>query len=434
MSPFLPLAVPTALPVESTPSSRRPRAAHVLGVTALALFAIAAVLVNVHPLEDTRVELMSDTAAKLFKTALASQHADLARHRAAEAKAKAAIKAKEAGEEGGAQKAKAPMSDAALFQQALKSENKDVAKARAVAAKIKVASHHSSKLGDAFPSSPKARISDAKLFQDALKSQKSEHNAHLASLKRDVKAEVQKGGYGQKAKQKKIDAELRLILGANHDAKKAATKLKVHVVKARQQQLAMVQAKHAVHKLTAAQRKMSKFNKLFQEAKKEIKKDPTEKHATKTAKAPAHPKAKHLTSDHDGHQVLNESAEKQLYKFLESADGDAKHPKPAAVEKKHVVKQKKEVKAHKKVEHKVKEEAHKEAYVLPKGFAKKQGAHGWATDAMKQADSSVSLSHTANSYRRAEEARSDAIEDSLLSGGSIGPASAKGKKESRGRT
>lgn len=51
--------------------------------------------VNVHPLEDTRVELMSDTAAKLFKTALASQHADLARHRAAEAKAKAAIKAKE---------------------------------------------------------------------------------------------------------------------------------------------------------------------------------------------------------------------------------------------------------------------------------------------------------------------------------------------------
>lgn len=71
----------------------------------------------------------------------------------------------QAGEEGGAQKAKAPMSDAALFQQALKSENKDVAKARAVAAKIKVASHHSSKLGDAFPSSPKARISDAKLFQ-----------------------------------------------------------------------------------------------------------------------------------------------------------------------------------------------------------------------------------------------------------------------------
>lgn len=44
----------------------------------------------------------------------------------------------------------------------------------------------------------------------------------------------------------------------------------MHVVKARQQQLAMVQAKHAVHKLTAAQRKMSKFNKLFQEVRRDL--------------------------------------------------------------------------------------------------------------------------------------------------------------------
>ena len=101
---------------------------------------------------------------KLFKSALASQNSEVAKHKAAEEKAQQEVREENEISRGGRPTGHRE-SDSALFKQAFKDQSKDLAKAHAKALQVKDASERMTSSGTLLPRHH--GLSDAKLFADA---------------------------------------------------------------------------------------------------------------------------------------------------------------------------------------------------------------------------------------------------------------------------
>ena len=227
-----------------------------LAIVALGLVVTAAVLVNVHPLE-----LKSDSAGKLFESALKSQEASRAKHKVAEQKLKAQVESRDAAEDGLSSSHAKPLTDAALFKMAYSSQQADLKKkdASIEAFKAQATKKHDATPG--LPSSKAAQLSDAKLFQAALKEQDDERSKDKNALKQDVQAELKKKAASSdtslKAQQTKMKSELKMIEqadGDNSDDETKSSKPVLKETKARTQSLATVAA-HTRHKAAAVAKK-----------------------------------------------------------------------------------------------------------------------------------------------------------------------------------
>jgi len=442
--------------------SRRREASALLVAVALGLFVVAAVLVNVHPME-----LKSDSSADLFASALKSQQADRAKHKAAEAKLKSQVQGSIAKEDGLSGKHAKPLTDAALFKMAYKSQQADLKKKDAAveALKAQATKVHSSTPG--MPTSPAARLSDAKLFQDALKEQNDERAKHKDALKLDIKAELkQKAKHADdslSAERKKERAELKMIMQADgsKSGKHSKPVLKPHskpvlkVGKARTQSLAtveqhkrhkaakaaVVKATHVAPKHVAAAKhagvakphvKLPTDSKLYKDALAREGSKPKfvrpKAHSNKEALAKAHAAMlkKKAAARAKGQESV--AQEKQLVAFLDSAGGSK--VKPIKVPKtitnadraRKQAKEEKAAEAQKKMKTVVKLAARYRTGRGEKGHAE----GGWAKAAMNDADHTLGKGGK-DEFRRTEFARADAIEASLVGPSSGASASLKGR-------
>ena len=423
-------------------------------------------LVNVHPME-----LKSDSSADLFASALKSQQADRAKHKAAEAKLKSQVEGSIAHDDGLSGKHAKPLTDAALFKMAYKSQQADLKKkdAQVAALKAQATKAHSSTPG--MPTSKAERLSDAKLFEDALKEQNDERAKNKDALKLDIKAELkQKAAHADdslKAQQKKERAELKMIMQADgtQGGKHGKPVLKAHskpvlkVSKARTQSLATVEqhkrhktakaavtkamhvapahvaaAKHAA--VAKAHVKLPTDSKLYKDALAREGHKPTfvhrKAHSNKEALAKAHAAMmkKKAAARAKGQESVAE--EKQLVAFLDSAGGSKVKPisAPKTITNtdraRKEAKEEKAVEAEKKMRTVVKLAAR---YRTGRGEKSDEEHGGWAKAAINTADHTLGKGGK-DEFRRTEFARADAIEASLVGPSSGASASLKG----RGRT
>ena len=140
----------------------RVRVSMLLGSVGLG-FLLAAVVLCSPP----RPTELNERDNELFKTALASQQADLARHRAHANKVKSTAKKLSASHSN----KRAVLSDAKLFKDAVEEQHEELAKQRVAEAKARTMER-----GGSAPSSLTTRdVSDATLLKDAIKSQHAEN-------------------------------------------------------------------------------------------------------------------------------------------------------------------------------------------------------------------------------------------------------------------
>jgi len=397
--------------------------------------------------EPVALKSGEDQSVSLFKSALASQRSDLAKHRAAEAKAKAQAKTsmETLGSDtdgllgGGHNKQE---SDAQLFKQAVSSQRKELAKTRAQTAKITAAARAD---GDVGGMSKSERLSDAKLFQDAIKEQHAEKAKDKATLKKGLQAAIKKSerakALSKAAQQAKVNSELQEILGAASDSG--------HHAKAKPAKAAPVQAKHAPAAAAkgptgggvaaAAHARGSRGRHELDELSRVQAEAMTGRRPPK--KAAPKPVVKAAPK---GPAVLNERGEERLFKLLAGGDHGAdaakltqladagrraltgahlktlKAPKEAgaggaraarAAHQAHAAKATPAAAPH----HKAAAAArvHK-AHAALAGGKRVSDHDNWARKAVQGADSATGGGHDARSYETQEIARSDALERSLL--------------------
>ena len=460
----------SAVPGQAPPvqGSRGRDAAAILALVALGLVVVAAVLVNVHPME-----LKSVSSADLFESALKSQKADRAKHMAAEAKLKSQVEGSIAKQDGLTAKNAKPLTDADLFKMAYKSQQADVKKKDAAVAALKAQATKTHSAMPGLPTSKAARLSDAKLFEDALKEQKDERSKNQDALKLDIKAELKQkakhAGDSLKAQQMKERAELKMILqadgtksGKNGKNGKPELKVSTHskpvlkASKARTQSLATVEqhkrhraaraiVKKAVHVAAPARHdtatkphvKLPTDSKLYKDALAREGHMPKfvkhKKKSSREALAKAHAAMQKKAAARAAKGQESVAQEKQLVAFLDSAGGSKVKPIKVPKTVTNTDRARKEAKAAKAVE------AQKKMRTVVKlaaryrtGRGEKQVEHGgWAKAAMHSAAQALGKGGK-DEFRRTEFARADAIEASL-----IGPASSQSSGASlkaRGRT
>ena len=457
----------SAVPGQAPPvqGSRGRDAAAILALVALGLVVVAAVLVNVHPME-----LKSVSSADLFESALKSQKADRAKHKAAEAKLKSQVEGSIAKQDGLTAKNAKPLTDADLFKMAYKSQQADVQKKDAAVAALKAQATKTHSAMPGMPTSKAARLSDAKLFEDALKEQKDERSKNQDALKLDIKAELKQkakhAGDSLKAQQMKERAELKMILQADgaKSGKHSKPVLKaskhskpvLKASKARTQSLATVEqhkrhraakaiVKKAAHvaapaKLDAATKphvKLPTDSKLYKDALAREGHTPKfvkhKKKNSKEALAKAHAAMQKKAAARAAKGQESVAQEKQLVAFLDSAGGSTVKPIKVPKTVTNADRARKEAKAEKAVEAQKKmKTVVKLAARYRTGRGEKQVEHGgWAKAAMHSAAQALGKGGK-DEFRRTEFARADAIEASL-----IGPASSQASGASlkaRGRT
>ena len=441
---------------------RRRDTGALLALAVAGLIVVACVLVAVHPLEE-RASLTSEDVGggKLFESALKSQRAELAKHKATEQIMRAQVASRMAHEDGMSGSSK-PMTDTKLFKMAFSSEQRDLKKRDAQIAALKAkAARHAADAVDGLPHSQNAQLSDAKLFADALREQHEDRAKDKASLKVDVKAELRKQSATametKKAAKAQMKADLELVEKADGDdsgrgqgvrtAKKVLTTV----------QKVLSTDKHARHKAAVAHKKtthrssahstahavqkqhvkLPTDSKLYKDALKREGKVPvfvqaatSKSAASQSALAKAHSAVRKKAAARKS-QDETVAQEKKLVALLDSDGGSTVKPLRTP---KHVLTAKKAEQMAKAQAREEAIEAKQKMHTVVKLAAKyrtghkgggkqRQHAGGWAKTAVEDADHS--LGHGGkDEFRRTEFARADSIEASLADASLVGPKAA----------
>ncbi|EKX36377.1 hypothetical protein GUITHDRAFT_117486 [Guillardia theta CCMP2712] len=340
----------------SSSSSRKRSPWFALLSTAALLIVTAVALVRIHPMESRQDVLVS--SGNLFETALASQRRDHAKKLKEEEKAKRDMREKIDHDEGVHHHKH--LSDAALLRQAVKAQQRDEIKARKEAASMK--QQLKKRSASAMPTRHES-LSDAKLYQDALKEQKEDRQKVKTETKKTAAVQakkIQKLKDMKKAEQqKKLQAELKFIISASDVSSKKSVK-------------------HT---------------------------------------AVAHPPVKkHSAAHHKSHgdDLLDKKGEMNLVKYLDSQTGSRAKP---VISEQDVTREKLRKEAAEKKAEEAKRKMKSIVRLATKYHvsSKHRKAKGdWARKAMYAADVSLAGKKSKRSYMRAEFARANAIEDSLL--------------------